>query len=94
MQVDGDYAFRAVGGETPSWGAASKRPPNLSGYATDTLELYGLAADYLARILAGANPGDLPIQQPTKLELIIDLETAEALGLELPPFAARVSPTG
>ena len=55
----------------------------LVSYATDVFELYRLAAGYVARILAGANPGDLPIQQPTKFELVINLKTARTLGLDV-----------
>jgi putative ABC transport system substrate-binding protein len=54
-------------------------------YGIDVLEDYRGAASYIDRILRGANPGDLPIQAPTKFELLINLKTAKALGLEIPP---------
>jgi putative tryptophan/tyrosine transport system substrate-binding protein len=63
---------------------AYAREGALMSYGPDTIQMYRAAPFYVDRILKGAHPADLPVEQPTRIQLIVNLTTAKALGLEVP----------
>jgi putative tryptophan/tyrosine transport system substrate-binding protein len=77
----------AMGARLPAIYNARERVEagGLMSYGPNFPELYRRAADFVDRILRGAKPGDIPVEQPTKFDLVINLTTAKALGVDLPP---------
>ena len=69
--IDSDRSFVQTGG--------------LMSYGANNADLFRRAADFVDKILRGGKPGDLPVEQPTKFELVINLATAKALNLQIPP---------
>ena len=65
----------------------------LSSYAADAVDLFRCSSIHVDKILKGAKPADLPVEQPTKFEFAINLKTAKQIGLTIPPssaFRARI----
>lgn len=69
---------------TAYWASEFVYSGGLISYGVDHAKLFRRAADYVDKILKGANPGELPIEQPTRYELVVNLKTAAALGLKIP----------
>jgi putative ABC transport system substrate-binding protein len=79
------YALPVIAGEPEAVAAGA-----MMTYAVDTVDVYRHAGTYVGRVLKGEKPGDLPVQQPTKFELVVNLKTARAIGVTIPEsFLAR-----
>jgi len=72
-------------GNAAEWKEAQVAAGGLMAYGTDFAEMYRHAATYVDKILRGAKPADLPVEQPMKFELVLNLKTIQALGLTIPP---------
>ena len=67
------------------WASEFARDGGLLSYGADRVDIWPRAATYVDRILRGAKPAELPVQFPTKFEKVVNLKTAKALGLAIPP---------
>ena len=94
--VSSDPTFASEAGRIIRWTARARLPTlyswrifteggGLMSYSADLAAIYRRAATYVDKILKGTKPGDLPVEQPTKFELVINMKTAKAVGLTIPP---------
>ena len=81
VELAAHHRLPVIGAEVPDWAEAG----GLMAYGPSRLDLYRRAAVYVDKILKGSKPGELPIERPSKFELVINLQTAKALGLMLAP---------
>jgi putative ABC transport system substrate-binding protein len=103
LLVERDFAIESMRDDVVRAARAARLPAayeqrafveagGLLSYGTSFTDLYRRAGGYVDKILKGAKPGDLPIEQPTKFELVINLKTAKALGLAIPQTLQQRAP--
>jgi putative tryptophan/tyrosine transport system substrate-binding protein len=83
----GQIVELAIGYKLPAifWNRSQVAGGGLMSFGPDPVDMHRRAASYVDRILKGEKPGDLPVQEPTKVELIINAKTAKAINLVVPP---------
>jgi len=85
--------FAAARNNVPTvyWYSDFARDGGLLSYGVDPVDIFRRAASYVDRILRGAKPGDLPVQFPVKFEMVVNLKTARALGITVPPTLLAIA---